>query len=123
MKAGYLSLVYSIPLSAALVPADWFQAVWLWPYIPFGIVAAAMVWYRPDREMMLWIAASPLIFWVFINAGAFLYGLAGGPLEAAIQLLLLSLILSTPIGFLVGAYTVMIAILVFAVFRRQKWLA
>ena len=122
MKVLFLALVYSAPFLAGLLPYDWFQGIWLWLYLPFAIIAVAFVAYRPNKEMMLWVCLSPFVFWLFVNLAALIYGINESGLEGAFQPFFLSLVLSTPIGFMVGAYSLLCAFGLYAIFRQQSWL-
>lgn len=122
MKYLYLSLVYSSPFLVAFLPYDWFQGIWLWAYIPFAAVAIIFVSIRPDKEMLLWVCASPFIFWVLINVATLIYGLLNEDGEGVFQLLLLAAVISAPIGFLVGVYGILFALGLYALFRQQSWL-
>ena len=106
-----------------LLPLDWFQALWLWAYLPFAVVAVAFVNIRPDRELMLWIGVTPFVFWVCLNVAVFVYGSVTEGAAPAVQLLLLSVSVSAPIGFMVGAYCIIFAMGLFALFRSRQWLA
>lgn len=123
MKAAYLFITFSLPFATVLLPLDWHQGLWLLVYAPFAAIAAIFVWRRPDKELVLWVASTPVAFWMFFNTGIFFYGAVTENLTAALQLVLLSLVLSTPIGFLVGAYSIAGALFLYALFRKNSWLA
>ena len=122
-KAIYLAIVFASPLAVLAVPIDLFQSLWVPLYVPVGAVVAWIAYLRPRPEMFVWIFLTPIVFWLLVIV-AFPLILMGAPSFAAWgQGVIVVVVVATPAGFLIGAYTSLLAVLLFALFRSKGWLA
>jgi hypothetical protein len=122
LKALFLAIVFASPLVLLLVPADIYQYVWMPLYVPVGVILALIAYQRPRREMFAWIVVTPILFWL-VMVMVLPFFLMGTPSVGAWgQTTLAIMVVAMPVGFLVGAYVFLLAILLFAVFRSRGWL-
>ena len=120
-KAVFVAIVFAVPALALLMPADWFQEVWVPIYAPFGLVMALITYFRPRSEMFLWIFSAPVLFWLLLVMVLPVF-MGASSLSTWAQALLLVAVVATPIGLLIGAFGVLGAMLLFALFRSRGWL-
>jgi hypothetical protein len=124
MKGRYLTLVYSSPLLAWFVPLDWLQEIWIPLYVPFAVAIGLVAHFRPRSEMFAWIFVSPFLFWALLNTAVATYvAVTGGGFGQDFRsFMVVTLSVSTLIGALVSAYSILFALGLFALFRARRWL-
>ena len=120
-KASFVAIVFAIPILALLIPADWFQEIWVPIYIPFGVVIALITYFRPNSEMFIWVFLAPVLFWLLLVVAVPPF-IGNASLTDWAQALLLVTVVATPIGLMVGAFSVVAAMLLYSVYRSRGWL-
>ena len=121
-KALFLAIVFASPLAVLLVRADIYQSVWLPLYVPVGVVLALIAYRRPHREMFAWILLTPILFWLLMVIVLPFFLMEAPSLDAWGRTLLAVMVVAMPVGFLIGAYVFLLAVLLFAFFRSRGWL-
>jgi hypothetical protein len=121
-KALYLALVFMMPVISALIPIDHFQDIWIWLYLPFGLVYSIFIWKKPNDSMMVWVTLTPVFFlmlvlivipgWVGVESGAI----------HALQFFLVVAIVAIPAAIISGPIYVLLAYAIFVLFRKYDLL-
>ena len=122
LKALFLAIVFASPLAVLLVPTDIYQNVWLPLYVPVGVVLAVIAYRRPRRELFAWIVSTPILFWLVMVIVMPVFLMGTPSVREWGRTTLAVMVVAMPVGFLVGAYVFLLAILVFAFFRSRGWL-
>ena len=111
-----------MPILAYPLGLEHFQDIWMWFYIPFAVLYGVFIWYQPDEDMMKWIFITPGLFLlVSLTILPLMVGVNAG-IVAAFQYLMLIAIVAVPAAFIMGLIYVAIAIVLFALFRKKRWL-
>ncbi len=111
-----------MPILAYPLGLEHFQDIWIWLYIPFAIIYGVFIWFQPHEDMMKWVFITPALFLtVILTVIPSWVGLSAGILEG-VQFFVIVAIVAVPAAFVMGFVYVGLAIVLYALFRKKKWL-
>ncbi|MBQ4829983.1 hypothetical protein [Alteromonas sp. MMG017] len=117
-KLIYLALVYSLPLFSLLVPFDHFQPIWIFYYLPFALIYATYIWFKPSKDITKYIFYTPGWFLLFLTLAILIpYSYKSG-VEAALEFLPVLLIVAIPFGFVIGIIYITVALVLLKGFEK-----
>ncbi len=121
-KLALVFLILASPFLLFWAPFDLAQDVWLLMYAPYALVMLGVLYWRPLRELKLWILLVPVIFVLLSVTLLPLWFLGTQGTSAATGVLVLSLTWAITVAPIVGVYAILCALLLIFMFRRFGWL-
>lgn len=121
-KAFYLFLVYLLPIVTAFLPFEHFQAIWVWFYLPFGLVYGVAMWFNPVQKMMKWVTLTPLLFLLYILLAVPALVAYEAGISAALELVPVIALFAIPAAIPIGAVYVAAAYLLFYGFVKYGYI-
>ncbi len=121
-KALYLVIVFLMPVISALIAIDHFQDIWIWLYLPFGLVYSIFIWKKPNDSMMVWVTLTPIFFLMLVLIVIPVWvGFESGAIHA-LQFFLIVGIVAIPATLVSGSIYVLMAYAIYALFRKYDLL-